>query len=155
AVHAPGARERPHDLGEPRHRQAVEVADQRGARGLHGVAAEAEDLEVGRLGAKRARQGAGIEIARRLAARDHDAAHRAASALLRRSVALVRSTSDIGTTSTCSKPTRFSCGSTSPASPTRTIDRRSALMIACDTRSTSSAVTALMRSGYVSRSRTS
>ena len=74
--HAPRARQHGQGFGEPGHRQAMKVGDQFGAGGLQPFTAETEHFEVGFTATQGGDQRAGVEIARRLAARDHETCHR-------------------------------------------------------------------------------
>ena len=62
-------------LDQPRHRDAPIVAHERGAGRLQPLAAEAAYLQAGIQSAQRVHEGAGIQVARRLAAGDEHARH--------------------------------------------------------------------------------
>src|SRR5262249_17214730 len=107
AVGRPGARQERRHLEEPGHRQSAEVRDERRAGLAQAIAGEADDCGRRYDAPDLAREDPGIQIARGLAARDHDA-HGRLDRLVQ--LGLTKSAASSGTLTSNVRTTRSTVG---------------------------------------------
>src|SRR5688500_8285035 len=124
----------------------MKIGNQQAARGLEAFAAKAEDIDVRLAAAGRGDQRAGVEIAGRLTARQHETFHSGLLADRFRKSTAVKSTRSIGIRSNVPKPTPFRSLTNLSASPTSTTDSCDGRMNQRATRRVSSGVTRSARS---------